>query len=318
MSTGGPRDLFLPIAVLCGFCLAAPLPSRAQAWVPPKGEGSFSFGYQNGLTRDHVDFGGKWVEDGTNKWHGIVQFVEYGLTDKIALDLSLPFYRGVYHGPTPHAGNNTDDGTYHGAFQDFRFNVRYNIRRNPLMITPFVGMTLPSHNYEFHAHSAVGKKMREVAMGANLGRVLDPLIPRTYFQEQISYVVSQRIAGYRPNRSQVMGEFGVFVTRRLSLQFLHSLQLTHSGCDWNYGLSGPTSDDCGATVERELNHDKIVKSSFLNLGGGFSLALSDSWSLFGSMQRTAWMRNGHVLNRGFTFGFTRSFRTGPERAHHDH
>ena len=318
MSARGPWGSFLAIAVICGFYLAAPFPSRAQAWLPPKGEGSFSFAYQTGITRDHADFGGKRVDDGRNKWHGMVQYVEYGLTDKIALDLSIPFYSGVYNGPTPHPNNNTDDGTYHGAFQDFRFNVRYNIRRNPLMITPFVGTALPSHNYEFHAHSAVGKRMREVAFGANLGRALDPLLPRAYFQEQISYVVSERVEGYRPNRTQVMGEFGVFVTRRLSLQFLHTLRITHSGCDFVYAGAGPSKDDCEATLVTSVNHDRIHRSNFLNLAGGFSLALSKSWSLFSSVGKTVWTHNSHALNPSFTFGFTRSFRTGPERARHDH
>ncbi len=300
---------FLPIAVISGFYLAAPLSSRAQAWLPPKGEGSFSFAYNNAFSRDHVNFRGNRFDVGHTEWHNLTQYVEYGLTDKIALDLSLPLTYSIYRGKAPHPNvNHTDDGNYHGSFSDFRFNVRYNLRRHPLVITPFIGTTLPSHNYETWAHSAIGTDVRGVAFGVDVGRVLDPVLPRAFFQAQASYAVVEHIAGYRPNRSQFNGELGYFVTRRLALTALQNLTVTYSGCLFPGG-SG-TKDDClGVSRERTTNHDRIFKGNFLNLGGGFSLALSDSWGLFGSAQTTVWGRNGHALNHGFVFGFSRTFRT---------
>ncbi len=303
MSTRGIASSFLYLAAVFASCLAAPLPSHAQAWLPPKGEGSYSVAYQNNFSRDHFDWQGNRFDAGHVQMHNLIQYVEYGLTDKIALDLSVPLTRSIYRGEFPHENpNHTDDGKYHASFSDFRFNVRYNLRRHPLVITPFIGTMVPSHSYETFAHSAIGKDLRGLVFGANFGRVLDPVLPRAFFQAQVSYAVVERIVGSRPSRSQFNNEFGYFVSRRLALTALQSLQITYSG------MRFPIDYD-DFTGPRWINHDRISKDSFLNLGGGFSLALSNSWALFGSVQTSVWGHNGHAVNHGIVFGFSRTFRT---------
>ena len=63
--------------------------------------------------------------------HVAIAEIDYGLTDTIALTVNLPFIASKYTGPPVYfvGGVEThpgplDDGTYHGAFQDFRVDVR--------------------------------------------------------------------------------------------------------------------------------------------------------------------------------------------------
>src|SRR5262249_32311059 len=134
--------------IACAVC-AVPATARAQAWVPAAGEGSVAVQWQNGFSRYHylpivpVDIG----HIDTN---ALVFDVTYGLTDKIAVDASLPYIASRYTGPQPHP-TPLDDGTYHGTAQDFRFAVRYNARAGRFAVTPYVGSIVPSHGYEYYA-----------------------------------------------------------------------------------------------------------------------------------------------------------------------
>jgi hypothetical protein len=55
-----------------------------------------------------------------------------------------------------------DDGKYHPTFQDFRFDVRYNVTKKGVVLTPFVGSIVPSHDYAYFGHSAVGRDLKEL------------------------------------------------------------------------------------------------------------------------------------------------------------
>jgi hypothetical protein len=199
-----------------------------QAWVPPKGEGETALSYQNLFTRDHFNGDGSRHDYGHIRLFGVIEELDYGVTNKFAVNLSVPYGFGKYHGPFPHKLP-IDDGDYHGALQDMHFGFRYNVLRRPIQFTPFVAVAFPSHHYEHFAHSAVGTDLWEVQMGMSLGRSLAPFLPRGYFQLRYGYSIMQRVLGIRPDRSRIETQFGYFVTRRLSLQALAASQITHSG-----------------------------------------------------------------------------------------
>lgn len=197
---------------------------------------------------------------------------------------------------------NTDDGSYHGGFQDFHVGLRYNLSMRPLVITPFVEGILPSHDYEVFAHAAIGQGLRALVVGVNLGRQLDPLLRRAYFDARISYAVLEKLQGFRPNRSRVDGEFGYFVTRRLVFRALESFQITHEGLDY-------PEDYESISDELFLDHDPLQKINFLNLGGGVAFVLTDSWDVYASVLTLVWGKNGHAP-RAFVVGTNWRFCTG--------
>ncbi len=285
------------------FQLAIPLPATAQAWLPSKGEGNFSLTYENIFLRDHFFSDGSRHDFGHIRLNGLVQELEYGITGKTAVNISLPFIVSKYKGPFPHRNaGHTDDGYYHDTFQDFRLCVRYNLRMRPLVVTPLVEALVPSHPYEQFAHSTAGFDLREYRVGINLGRRLDPILPNAFVQTRYSYAVIERHLGIRPNRSRLDSQFAYFATKRLRLSALESLQITHSGLGFPQDF--PSRRD-----ERWRRHAQISKINFLNLGVGAGFAVTESVEFFGSAVTDVWGENGHALNRGLIFGVNWNFRT---------
>ena len=163
-----------------------------QAWVPPKGQGEMALSYQNLFTREHFNGDGSRHDYGHIRLFGVIEELDYGVTNKFAVNLSVPYGFGKYHGPFPHQLP-IDNGDYHGALQDLHVGFRYNVFRRPIQFTPFVAVAFPSHHYEHFAHSAVGTDLWEVQMGMSLGRSLAPFLPRAYFQLRYGYSIMQRV-----------------------------------------------------------------------------------------------------------------------------
>jgi len=311
------------LSALAAVCFAtSPAAASAQALLPEAGEGNFTISYQNLFARGHLDLNGDRMagESGHDptQGHAMVLEAEFGLSERLAINASLPYIRSRYEGTHPHLvmgvgpPQEWDDGEYHGTFQDFRLGVRYNVTRHPFAITPFGEAVIPSHHYPSLAHAAVGKDMRAYVAGVAVGGFFDAFLPRMFFQTSVSYAREQELLGIRPNRSRVEGELGYFITPRVSARFLESYQLTHDGFDL---LSFTPMTDAvfhGTGVHIPPNyrqyHDRLMRSSYLTLGGGVGFAVNDSLEVFVDAAQIVWGESVHPL-RGITVGVNAHFRT---------
>src|SRR4029078_4200378 len=120
-------------AVLVGSTTRA----AAQAWVPPRGEGAVSVQFQDALVLYHL-LPTVQRDRGRIRGETLLADATYGVTDKLAVSVSLPFVTSKYDGQRPH-DETTDNGQFHSTFQDFRFDVRYNVARKGLVLEPFIG-----------------------------------------------------------------------------------------------------------------------------------------------------------------------------------
>jgi hypothetical protein len=260
----------------------------------------------------------------------LVLDIGYGVTDRLAVDVALPFviskYSGDYPHPLPLGPVTIDDGRYHGTFQDVRFAVRYSVVRGRTAVTPFIGSFVPSHGYEYFAHSAPGSRLWGVQVGAAAAALLDRLVPGVFVQGRYSYAFVQPVVDLsdirlNANRSNADLEVGYFVTPGLRLFLLGAGQLTHGGIDfavvdaeefWQ-DISAVVSTPEGAHAAR--HHDRIDRFNYLNVGGGASVALTDNVDLFGSYMWTAATRNGHALARAVSVGLSVGFgrARGPDQ-----
>src|SRR5713101_7313747 len=115
---------------------------RAQAWTPAQGEGTVSIQFQDAFVRYHQLPTVK-LDRGHIRGETLVHDFTYGMTDKLEVRASLPYVASKYNGTRPHLlapdfsqPNPADDGTYHPTFQDFHFNIAYNLSRKHLVLTP--------------------------------------------------------------------------------------------------------------------------------------------------------------------------------------
>jgi hypothetical protein len=308
------------LSVAC--LLTAARTASAQAFLPAPGEGNITISYQNLFARGHLDLNGdRMIGDSCcdpTQGHAIVMETEFGLTENVAVNASLPYIRARYEGTHPHlvagVGNpqEWDDGTYHGTFQDFRIGVRYNVTRHPFAITPSFEAIIPSHHYPSLAHAAVGKDLRAYVAGVAVGGFLDAFLPRLFFHAQLSYARVQPVIGIHPDRSRVDGELGYFITPRLSVRFLESYLVTRDGIDL-YTFTPMTDGVFHSTgiqilPQERRYHDQLQRSNYLTFGGGVGFALNGSMEVFVDAAKMAWGESVHPL-RAVTVGVNTHFST---------
>ena len=265
-------------ALVCIGCLVAMTgTASAQAWVPPKGEATLSLGWGFSWADHHTSYTGAIQTPGDMLFHSALADLSYGVTNRLAVGVSLPFVVSRYGGQTPHKARLAappgaplyDDGTWNGTFQDFRAEVRFRATSGSLAITPIVALVVPSHFYEYLAHSAPGRGLTEGQFGVSVGRVLDPLLSKAYAQARYVYAVPEKVLGISHNRSDVSVDLGYFVTDALTASVSGGLTKTHGG--WRSLIDFPPQ-----TNPDWESHDRLRKAEYVRLGGGLSYALSGS------------------------------------------
>ena len=308
-----PCSVLATLAVPIALALSA-APARAQAWLPPQGEGTVSILFSDVLVNTHF-FGTQPVDAGRIRSESMLVDVTYGVTDRFAFSVALPLVASEYTGNSnspfaaPHPQplypgvNPLDDGTYHAVWQDFRFGARYNlVKKRGFALTPFVGSLVPSHGYDTFAHAAAGRDLNELQFGVSAAKVFES-VPGVFVQASYSYGIVQQVLDISHNRSMLSAEAGYFVTPKVRVIGLSSGQITHGGIDATPGL--------GFDPIRFPVHDEITRDNFLSVGGGVAYAMSEKFDVFGSVVHAlaAAQRNGHQIDHGLTIGLTWSFST---------
>jgi len=327
--------------------LAAPLPAIAQAWLPAAGDASLTVGYQHYRSEDrYTTSDGERYYDGLTRQHGLVTYLTYGITDRLAVSVGLPpYFVSSYDGPDPHrrpvldgdriardaSGTplfeppTIDDGSYHGSYQDFRGELSFMALQGSWVVTPFVGFQAPSHAYDYHAQTAVGRRLWDLRAGINVGRRLDPVLPDAYVHGRYAFAYRQAVQDLRFNYSFVDLEVGYFVTPSLSLRILGASQIAHDGLrDEEYPVTEPPRDGYSLSqwvylssegqqmrgqpaLPVALRHDQLQLQTSIDLGLGASLALTPSVGVSAQVFRTVWGRGGRPTDLAVSVWATISF-----------
>jgi hypothetical protein len=297
-------------------------PARAQAWLPPAGEGAVSFVYQNMHDQYHQIPGVGKLDVGPTTSRSMLIDVTYGVTDKLAISFGVPWIAGKYVGTAPHplvdlsggsprfyGSSPLDNGSFHGTLADARLDVRYNVARERFVLTPFVALNAPTHAYTSLAHAAPGQQLRSLQFGVSAAKMFEAGVPRLFVQGRYAYGVTEKVLDISHNRSNMDLEVGYFLTPKLRVMALGTGQLTHGGIDMilNARVRLP--------AEQFLNHDRISRINYLNAGGGAGYSVSERIDVFGSFIRTLDARNGHLIDRGLSVGMTWSFSVRRTKEH---
>jgi hypothetical protein len=281
--------------------LSIPYDCTAQAWLPLEGEGTIAFSFQ------HVDADGHFLEGGDKlpgyrtRADNLVFEMGYGITDRLAVNLLVPFVNVKYRGPEEPFNlpeNTLDDGRYHGAISDLRFELRYNLLEEPLVLTPFSGAVIPSHSYETLGESAPGRGFQEFPIGVYAGRLLDPVLPRMFVHGSYAYNFVRQDVGIPLNYSNYSFEVGYFVTSSISVSFLYRGLTNHDGLSFNELFVAPP--------EIFVNLDRVVRAKFNHVGVSVSFPVGDTLSMHANYLDFASGVDAHyggALSLGFSWTF---------------
>lgn len=286
--------------------------SAQTAWVPGKGNGSFALAVGNLFTDEQFTYRGDAVSAGESSARIVFLSLDYGLTDRLAVTLAIPFIEKKYEGMRPHTPGTLDDvalrdlpflddGNYHGGWQDFSLKLRYNLKAEPVSITPYVALNVPSHDYIFFAQSAIGTQQRNLQFGIDLGGSFEPPLQNFYWQGGYGYSIVEQVRDVNVNFSTVKLELGYLLNPQWSVKLLAHAQKTHGGLDF------PVDFVASFTNDQWFHHDQIQRTDFLNVGFGVDYRLSGNWGVFGSYGTTVWGENTYVIDHAVTVGLARSF-----------
>lgn len=293
--------LRVPFIVAALTVFGTPVTAHAQAWLPAQGEGTVSVLFTNVLSKDHF-LPDERLDRGQSDSNTVLFDVAYGLTDRLAVNIGVPVVTSRYRGNFPHRPITLDDGAWHTTTQDFRFGLRYNALRGPVVVTPFVGTDFPSRDYEFYAHAAPGVRLKDVYAGLAAGRLFADL--GLVVQGRYALALSEGVLDFSRRYSLAALEGAYFVTPAVRVLAMTSSKIGHTGIDL------PPNFAAVLAPEVLPHHDRISRESFLNVGGGVAVSVSDTWDVFSSFTTTVTGRNTHAVNRGMSLGVAWSFSRG--------
>lgn len=302
LKSGRPAARRVSSAGVALFFLASC--ALAQAWLAPRGEASFEVAYQNIYTRYHLFSEGEEFDGGRIRMNVAVLGLTYSFTDRLAVSASLPYVFARYDGRAPHVAS-VDNGSYHGTFTDLRLDLRYNLLREPAMVTPFVSAIIPTRDYPTFAHAAPSSGLEQYLVGVSVGRRLDPILEAGFGQLRYSYAFAEEVLGISHDRSNLDLEVGYFLTPSLGVSAVGSYQKTHGGLE--LPLPGTPASATFRRTPYFVHHDQLAQSNFLNVGGIVSYALTGTVGVFASYQTMVWGKNVHAIQPGLGFGLSWGF-----------
>ena len=289
------RVLPLAAAVACNLATASPV--FAQAWLGPKGEAWFSLTYQNVNADSHYTDTGAPLNQGSIESQSVFAELGYGATDRLALRVSIPYVDSKYTGVNAHMYP-IDDGSYHGTFQDFRFESRYGAIKGDFALTPFVAAIIPSHHYEYFGHAVAGLDLKQLLVGTGFGKLLS----RAYVQGRYSFAFVEKVIGISHNRSDLDLQLGYFLEPSIQVFATAFGQLTYGGLPLNPPLARATW-----TAADFHHHVQLTESDLLSLGGGVDFQVTRAVDAFASFTATVTGRSDHNVSPGIGVGFSLGF-----------
>ena len=293
--------------------------TQSNVQVPGRGAGSVGVSYQ------HIEISERELvvireNFGKVTLRGLYFEFDYGLTDRLAMTLTLPLKSNRYVGNLPHdprllANDHgeqlLDDGNYHTNWGDLGVDVRWQWRSTDrFAITPFVGYYTPSNDYPLFTETQAGRGQWHVDVGVNMAGRLGAPERNLYWQAGYAFAYMEKTRptdapAMRVNRSEVSFEIGWAATPRLRPHLTLGYNTAHGG------LQLP--EFTGLFVSDQFYyHDQLLpwEQKTWALGARYELSAQIGLSL--SYGRSGDVEFGHFYEPAVTFAFSRSLE--PRRA----
>ena len=239
-----------------------------------KGDASLRMEYQYVRTGAFDSSIGQ-IDIGNTDAHAFLLSGSYAVNDRWTVTASLPWINKRHTGTLPHdpvvdftnytPPNLTlvDDGSYHSDFEDVYVGVEYLVKDGPLSIAPFIAMGVPSNDYPFYAHAAVGRNVWHVPVGAAFSYT--PHFSDYYLSGDIAYVFTEKSLGVDISHWLINASFSYYLTPRFAPKVFVSIKYGTKGLDFPDDYTLPDDFD----TAKWYYHDRMIQHNFTNAGIGF-------------------------------------------------
>ena len=303
------RRVLLPVTV-AGALATVTAPVAAQWSTLPQGIGAVTLAFQ------YYDDTGRRFTDATRASVGQTETVtiflaaDYGITDRLAATLSLPYIFARYKdGPPPPPIPYVPADSCHcwnSSFQDFTLATRYRFGDDPWAVTPHLWYIHPSHDYNYQGEAVVGFDRQELGVGFNAAYRLVGLLPRATIEAGYTYSFVEKFLGIPNDRSNGSFELSYAVTRRLLVRATGVWQQTHGGLRFGSPSGDPFYPPGEMSIldtpERLQEFHRLFRNNYWQAGGGFSYSIG-SFDVFASFTKYVWGTDTHD-GQAYTVGAT--------------
>lgn len=284
----------------------APWPLAAQAFTPPRGIGSVTVAWQYVDNLGHLYSDGFFAARGQSVTTSVDLELEYGVTDRLAATLDVPYVFAKYTGTLPAPSNLARDNCrcWHSALQDFTLAVRYRLGDDRWAVTPAARYVRPSHDYQYKGEAVVGRDLWEAQLGVNLATKLS-FLPGASIQAGYTYAFVEKVLDIKLDRSNAFLDLGYALTRRLFLHANGLWQHTHGGLRAGSvtGNPFPLPGELGPPgSERFQQRDRILRVNNWKVGGGLAYSLGPA-DVFASITNVVQGTDSH-RSQAYTVGAT--------------
>ena len=291
------------------FFVCTPSIAAAQAFTPPQGIGSFTLAVQTVDNTGHRLSDGLFLAFGQSATASVLGEVEYGVTDRLAATVGLPYVFAKYTGAMPPPSQLPVDecACWHSSFQDAFFGIRYRLGNGTWAVTPALRYERPSHNYAYHGEAVVGRNLQEAQVGVMVGSRLVRFLPKMSVQGAYTYAfVEKALNTIKIDRSNGFFDVGYPLKRSLFLRGSAVWQHTHGGLRAG-SVSGDPFPFPGElnTPERFEQRDRLLRTHYWQMAGGLAYS-TGAVDYFASVNKYIWGRdahNGYALTFGTTWYF---------------
>ena len=280
-----------------------------------KGHGSLSVGYQNTYVNGmFLPVPGGLAPIGYVRVQSISFDLNYFFADRWSAQLGIPYIVARYRGPEPHCITHTppqckdqvvpvqphpnseflDDGSYHGAWQDWTAGLAYHGNIDDYLITPIVIAYLPSHDYTFFANAAVGQDVKKLETAVDLAHQFE--LSNLYGRVRAGHVFAQKTLGQSIDYNKLDLELGYFIDE------VWTVKAFGVG---KRGKGYPGTYD--QTTEEWYRHDQRAKHNYANVGVGMDYHADDLYTVSATVQRLVWGQFVFDFHYSFDLHLTRQF-----------
>jgi hypothetical protein len=287
----------------------------AQAWVDPGGSLSASLDYLFSPSQAIVENPDDEFDGEPITAHIVSLGVDYAPIERLGLSAVLPMVAIKYGGdgnPFMRHGD-YDDGDYHTTLTDLRFNARYQLLEEIVAFAPHVGVSIPVADYENVGFANAGRGLKQLHLGASVGRTIDPVLPNLFFHVTYEYSLVEKYTDTANDAeadvTDNVGENHSDLAALLGYFFLDGALRIDAGFNWRIHHGGINFTDFTeggfpATDPRFTYHDPLLNEEFMLIGADLGYELTDRITLEAT---TRFFLRGYNTRDANTFGLGLTF-----------